>query len=160
MAHLEPETEMVEKYLRVLSTLRLRSGQEVGGRLHLQHISQAKSVKILRSWKNDTNLQKYRLTVETCPHYFTYTAGVEGKLVNPPLGNIGDIKAIKSALKDGTIDVIASDYAPIPRPRGLGFASFPSFIPLCYGLVLEKVLTPKQLKEKIHDNPLKIIQNP
>jgi len=146
MVHSEPETEMVEKYLKVLS--------KVGGRLHLQHISKASTIKIIRKYKK----QGLNFTAETCTHYFTYTCEVEDKLVNPQLGSIEDIKAIKSALKDGTIDCIASDYAPLPRPKGTGFASFASFIPLCYGLVLGKVLTPHQLKEKIHDNPLKIIQ--
>lgn len=152
MAHLEPETEMLIKYLQVLS--------KVGGRLHLQHISKAKSIKILRPWKNCPNSKNTHLTVETCPHYFSYNNEVEDRPVNPPLGTLQDIAAIKEALADGTIDSIASDYAPIPRPKGTGFASFSSFVPLCYGLVLEKVLTPQQLKEKIHDNPLKIINSP
>jgi len=145
MLHAEPETEMVEKYLHVLS--------KAGGRLHLQHISKASTINIIRKYKK----QGLKFTAETCPHYFTYNNESEDKPVNPPLGSIDDIKAIKTALKDGTIDVIASDYAPIPRPKGTGFASFNSFIPLCYGLVLEKVLTPRQLKQKIHDNPAKII---
>lgn len=145
MVHSEPETEMVEKYLRVLS--------KIGGRLHLQHISKASTINIIRSAKKSG----LKFTAETCPHYFTYTYGVEDKPVNPPLGTLQDILAIKNALKDGTIDVIASDYAPIPRPKGTGFASFSSFIPLCYGLVLEKILKSEQLKAKIHDNPLKII---
>jgi len=148
MAHLEPETEMVEKYLRVLS--------KTGGRLHLQHISKKTTINIIRKYKK----KSLKFTVETCPHYFTYTYGVEDKPVNPPLGTLRDIVAIKKALADGTIDIIASDYAPMPRPKGTGFASFSSFIPLCYGLVLGRVLTPRQLKMKIHDNPLKIIQNP
>ncbi len=146
MLHAEPETEMVEKYLRVLS--------KVSGRLHLQHISQASTVTIIRKYKK----HGLRFTAETCPHYFSYNNEVEDKPVNPPLGDIEDIKAIKAALKDGTIDCASSDYAPIPRPKGTGFASFLSFIPLCYGLVLDKTLTSKQLKQKIHDNPLKIIK--
>lgn len=150
MVHLEPETEMLVKYLKVLS--------KVGGRMHLQHISKVKSVKIIRPYKKLPNSNKYHLTVETCPHYFTYNRELESHLVNPPLGNSEDVKAIKAALKDGTIDCIASDYAPIPRPYGTGFASFKSFIPLCYGLVLDKTLTEKQLKEKIHSNPLKILR--
>jgi len=146
MVHSELETEMAEKYLKIL--------ENVGGRLHLQHISKASTINIIRKYKK----RGLKFTAETCPHYFTYTSEVDERPVNPPLGTSRDINAIKEALADGTIDVIASDYAPIPRPRGTGFASFASFIPLCYGLVLEKVLTKKQLKEKIHDNPLKIIQ--
>ncbi len=146
MVHSEPETEMAEKYLRILS--------KVGGRLHFQHISKATTINILRKAKK----AGLKFTAETCPHYFTYTSEVEDKPVNPPLGTSRDIAAIKEALADGTIDCIASDYAPVARPKGTGFASFASFLPLCYGLVLEKILTPKQLKAKIHDNPLKIIQ--
>lgn len=146
MLHSEPETEMAEKYLKVL--------EKVGGRLHLQHISRKTTINTVRKYKK----RGLKFTVETCPHYFTYDREAEDKPVSPPLGGIEDIKAIKAALKDGTIDCIASDYAPVPRHKGTGFASFSSFIPLCYGLVLEKILTPKQLKAKIHDNPLKIIQ--
>ncbi len=145
MTHLEPETDMAEKYLKVLAKL--------GGRLHLQHISKKATIKIIRKYKK----AGLKFSAETCPHYFTYSNEVEDRPVNPPLGTIEDVKAVKAALADGTIDCIASDYAPVPRPRGTGFASFFSFIPLCYGLVLEKVLTPKQLKAKIHDNPLKIL---
>jgi dihydroorotase len=147
MVHSEPETEMVEKYLRIL--------EKIGGRLHLQHVVSASTIKIIRKYKK----RGLKFTAETCPHYFTYPNEVEDKPIYPPLGTLKDITTIKEALADGTIDCIASDYAPVPRPRGTGFASFASFIPLCYGLVLEKALTPKQLKEKIHDNPLKIIKS-
>jgi dihydroorotase len=146
MLHAEPETEMVEKYLRVLS--------KVDGRLHLQHISKASTISVIRKYKK----RGLKFTAETCPHYFTYHNEIEDKPVNPPLGMLRDIAAIKTALADGTIDCISSDFAPVPRPKGTGFASFNSFIPLCYGLVLEKVLTLKQLKEKIQDNPLKIVK--
>ncbi len=145
LLHAEPEAEMVEKYLKVLS--------RVGGRLHLQHISKASTIRIIRKYKK----RGLKFTTETCPHYFTYNRELESHAINPPLGTIEDIKAIKAALKDGIIDVIASDYAPISRPKETGFASFLSFIPLCSGLVLEKVITSKQLKEKLHDNPLNVL---
>lgn len=148
MAHLEPETKMAIKYLKVL----LR----VGGRLHLQHISQKTTIDEIRKAKK----AGLKFTCETCPHYFTYSAEVENHPVNPPLGTLADIKAVKKALADGIIDCIASDYAPIPRPKGTGFASFQSFITLSYGLVLDGTLTKKQLKEKLNLNPLKIISYP
>lgn len=154
MLHCEPETEMAEKYLELLNQTNLRGLFE--GRLHLQHISKASTITIIRKCKKNG----LKFTAETCPHYFTYNNESENKPVNPPLGTSFDIAAIKQALADGTIDVVASDYAPIPRPKGTGFASFASFIPLCYGLVLEKVLNEKQLKQKLHNNPLKIITNP
>jgi len=147
MAHLEPETEMAEKYLKVLA--------EIGGRLHLQHISKASTINIIRQYKK----AGVKFTSETCPHYYIYSSEAENHPVNPPLGTLEDIRAIKKALADGIIDCIASDYAPQPRPKNTGFASFASFIPLCHSLVLDGTLTKRELKEKIHTNPKKIIQN-
>ena len=153
MLHAEPETEMAEKYLKVLTKIKPQGFDF--GRLHLQHISKESTINIIRKYKK----AGVKFTTETCPHYFTYSNEVEDHPINPPLGTVQDIKAVKKALADGTIDCIASDYAPIPRPKKTGFASFNSFIPLCYGLVLDGTLTKRQLKNKIHSNPLKIIRN-
>ena len=71
--------------------------------------------------------------------------------------NSEDVTAVRQGLADGAIDVIASDYAPEPRITGI--AGFRSFLPLCYGLVLQSVLSEKQLKEKLFLNPIKIITN-
>ncbi len=144
LAHLEPEVEMLKKYLKVLA--------EIGGKLHFQHISKKESVRILRRAKN----KGLKFTAETCPHYFIYSRDSENHKVNPPLGDEKDIKEIKKGLSDGTIDCIASDYAPLPRKTG--FAGFRNFISKCYGLVLDGTLTENQLKEKIYTNPLKIIK--
>ncbi len=97
------------------------------------------------------------VTCETCPHYFTFTNQDLDVRVNPPLATVPDVKAIKRGLVDGTIDVIASDYAPLPRETGI--AGFRAFLPLCYGLVIHNVLTEVQLKEKLYFNPKKIIEN-
>jgi dihydroorotase len=146
LAHLEPEYKMALKYIDVLA--------ETGGKLHIQHVSKKKTVNLIRSAKNDG----LRLTCETCPHYFTYQCDIEDKMVNPPLGYYEDVMAIRQGLSDGTIDIIASDYAPIPRPKNTGFASFYSFIALSYGLVLDGTLTEQQLKEKIYLNPKRLIE--
>ncbi|OGD56580.1 hypothetical protein A2V71_02695 [Candidatus Berkelbacteria bacterium RBG_13_40_8] len=145
MLHSEPEKKYVKKYLEVF--------KKVGGRLHLQHVVTKDAVDIIRKAKKSG----LKFTCETCPHYFTYPNEIEDKPVGPPLGSLEDIKTIKKALADGTIDVIASDYAPIPRPKGTGFASFQAFVALSYGLVLDGTLTQKQLEEKLYLNPLKII---
>lgn len=146
LVHLEPEVEMTKKYLSLL--------KKTGGKLHIQHVSRKETVDLIREAKK----HGLKFTCETCPHYFTYHNEVEDKPVGPPLGNYEDVLAIRKGLADDTIDIIASDYAPIPRPKGTGFASYLSFVPLCYGLVLDDTLTPKQLKEKIYLNPLKIIR--
>ena len=148
LAHCEPETEMIENYLDLLS--------DVGGRLHIQHISRKESVDLIREAKK--SLSSDIFTCETCPHYFTFTEHQLAVDVYPPLGKMEDVKAIREGLYDGTIDVIASDYAPPPRPRGTGIAGFSFFLPLCYGLVKQGILTEEQLRQKIYDNPKRIIE--
>jgi len=139
------ETEFIKRYLNVL--------EKTGGKLHIQHVSKKESVDLIRNAKK----HGINITCETCPHYFTYTYKDLDTKVNPPLALEQDVLAIKEGLSDGTIDVIASDYAPEPRKTGI--AGFRSFIPLSYGLVSEGVLSEGQLKEKLHTNPKKIIES-
>jgi len=145
LVHCEPEVKMIDNYLNLLS--------KIGGKLHIQHVSKKKSVELIREAKKSG----IKMTCETCPHYFTFTKNDLDTKVNPPLGKKDDILAIKKGLSDGTIDVIASDCASLPRKTGI--AGFRSFLPLSYGLVLEGVLSEKQLKEKLYINPKKIIES-
>jgi dihydroorotase len=138
------ETKFVERYLKVF--------KKVGGRLHIQHVSKKGTVELIRKAKREG----LKITCETCPHYFTYTKDDLDTEVNPPLATREDVSAVKKGLKDGTIDVISSDYAPLPRKTGI--AGFKAFVPLSYGLVLAGVLSKKQLKEKLFTNPKKIIE--
>ena len=84
-----------------------------GVHLHVQHVSTAESVDLIRRAK-DNGLT---VTTEACPHHFTLThEAVRGydtnTKVNPPLRTAEDVEAIKAGLLDGTIEVIASDHAP------------------------------------------------
>ncbi|MDH4099933.1 MAG: dihydroorotase [Nitrospirota bacterium] len=84
-----------------------------GARLHLAHVSTAGTVRLIREAKQ----RGIAVTAETCPHYFTLTeAAVDGyntnAKMNPPLRGEEDVAAIREALRDGTIDVIATDHAP------------------------------------------------
>ena len=81
--------------------------------VHIAHISTAGSARIIRDAKNRGVI----VTCETCPHYFSLTeAECEGfntnAKVNPPLRADSDRLAIIAAIKDGTIDMIATDHAP------------------------------------------------
>ena len=145
MKNPELETEFIKRYLEVL--------EKTGGKLHIQHISKKESVNLIREAKQ----RGVNVTSETCPHYFTYSYHDLDVKVNPPLASQEDVVAIKEGLRDGTIDVIASDYAP--EPREIGIAGFKSLIPLSYGLVLEGILTREQLKEKLYINSKKIIES-
>ncbi|MCL4486296.1 MAG: dihydroorotase [Nitrospirae bacterium] len=84
-----------------------------GGRLHVAHLSTAGAVRMVREAKR----RNLAVTAETCPHYFSLTDeavrchGTHAKM-NPPLRREEDRLAVIEGLKDGTIDVIATDHAP------------------------------------------------
>ena len=87
--------------------------KEFDAKIHIAHVSAAGSVEIIRRAKDEG----VKVTCETAPHYFTLTEGeVEGyntnAKMNPPLRTEEDVKATVKGLKDGTIDVIATDHAP------------------------------------------------
>jgi dihydroorotase len=86
-----------------------------GARIHLLHLSTARSVDLVRQAKADG----LPVTAEAAPHHFTLTddelASFDAVFkVNPPLRTADDIAAIKRGLADGTIDAIATDHAPHP----------------------------------------------
>lgn len=87
--------------------------EETGAHVHICHVSTAKSVEIIRRMKK----HGVNITCETCPQYFTLTEDAvltHGSMarVNPPLRTAQDVKGIIAGLKDGAIDVIATDHAP------------------------------------------------
>lgn len=85
----------------------------VGSRLHVCHVSTAGSVEILR-WARSRGID---VTAEVTPHHLLLTdERVRGYdpvfKVNPPLRTADDVAALREALADGTIDVVATDHAP------------------------------------------------
>ncbi len=84
-----------------------------GGRVHLQHLSTAGSVEMVRQAKADG----LPVTAEATPHHFSLTdaacAGYDPVFkVHPPLRTDVDVEAIRTGLRDGTIDAVATDHAP------------------------------------------------
>src|SRR5207245_8765659 len=84
------------------------------GRLHLQHISAAESVHLLREAKE----RGLPVTAEATPHHLGMWVPVEGHpmtdpllKVNPPLRTREDRDAVLEALRDGVIDAVATDHA-------------------------------------------------
>lgn len=145
LAHCEPETEIIEKYIKTL--------EKIGGHLHIQHISRKASINLVKSAKK-IGLD---ITCETCPQYFIYTYNDKDLILNPPLGTEVDVFAVKMGLRDGTIDVIASDHAPHDDPLRNGLRGIKTLVSLSYGLVLEGILSEKELWKKLTENPKKII---
>jgi dihydroorotase len=84
-----------------------------GGRLHVPHVSSAKSVDWIRAAKEGG----INVTAEVTPHHLFFTDGSLHSYntnfkVAPPIRSTDDRQALRDAVKDGTIDCIATDHAP------------------------------------------------
>ena len=87
--------------------------EHVGSRLHVCHLSTAGSVEIIR-WAKARGIN---VTAEVTPHHLLLTDELARGYnaiykVNPPLRTQSDVMALRAALVDGTIDIIATDHAP------------------------------------------------
>ncbi len=141
--------------------------RETGGRLHLAHLSTAGSVELLK-WGKKMGVN---VTAEVTPHHFTLDdsclKGYDTNFkMNPPLRSKEDVAALKKALKDGVIDVIATDHAPHAEldkdvewnQAAYGIVGLETAFPLIInGLVKPGVLTISQAIAKITINPAKIL---
>jgi len=141
--------------------------KSTGARLHLCHVSTAGSVDLIREAKRKGIL----VTAEACPHHFTLTdEAIDGQdanmKMNPPLRTQADVNAILEGLKDGTIDIIATDHAPhAPSEKACGFSSAANGIVgletalglSIQALVTTGILTPSQLIEKMSLNPARLL---
>ncbi|GHJ48533.1 dihydroorotase [Catellatospora sp. TT07R-123] len=87
--------------------------EHVGARLHVCHVSTAGSVEIIRVAK----ARGVRVTAEVTPHHLLLTHVKAESYdpvykVNPPLRTDADVAALREGLRDGTIDIVATDHAP------------------------------------------------
>jgi dihydroorotase len=87
--------------------------RRTGGHVHLAHVSTKGSVELLR-WGKARGID---VTAEACPHHLSLTEeAVRGyntnAKMNPPLRTSDDVAALVDAVRDGTIDMIATDHAP------------------------------------------------
>lgn len=95
--------------------------EATGGHLHVCHVSSAGSVEILRRAKQ----RGAPVTAEVAPHHLMLTdASLRSDTgifkVNPPLRSKSDVDAVREGLRDGTIDIVATDHAPHPGHRKIG----------------------------------------
>ncbi|MBI5502737.1 MAG: dihydroorotase [Deltaproteobacteria bacterium] len=138
-------------------------------RLHIQHVSSAGTVDLLRAAK----AKGVRVTAEVTPHHLwltdeaieTYDTNAK---VNPPLREEHDRGALREALRDGTIDCIATDHAPhsvlekvIEFDRAaFGVVGLETALPLGLALVRDRVLTPLRLIETMSTAPARALRVP
>ena len=146
----------------VMVARNLSLSELTGARLHLAHISTAGSVRMVREAKARGIL----VTAEACPHHFVLTEEVVRGYntyakMNPPLRTWADVQAIKEGLRDGTIDVIATDHAPHATQEKqqdfteapFGIVGLETALPLALGLVEEGVLSLEQAVQKLTSAP-------
>jgi dihydroorotase len=146
----------------VMVARNLSLSELTGARLHLAHISTAGSVRMVGEAKS----RGIHVTAEACPHHFMLTEelargyNTHAKM-NPPLRTWADVQAIKDGLRDGTIDVIATDHAPHATQEKqqdfteapFGIVGLETALPLTVGLVEEGVLSLEQAVQKLTSAP-------
>src|SRR5690349_14892364 len=144
--------------------------RRTGGHVHLCHMSTRGSVELIR-WGKERGI---RVTAEVCPHHLSLTEdAVEGydtnAKMNPPLRTADDVAALQEAVKDGTIDVVATDHAPHHYDeKEREFADAPNGIVgletalgvLVTWLVEPGIITYAQLVEKMACAPARIFNLP
>ena len=135
-------------------------------RVHFCHMSTAQSIEAIRAAK----AKGLKVSCETAPHYFTLTdADIPGYdtlyKMNPPLRSEQDRLAIIEGLKDGTIDMIATDHAPHDEDEkqvefdlaAFGIVGLETSLALSLDLVDQGHLTLEQLVEKMAKAPAALL---
>ena len=153
----ESEWQQIERDIELAS--------ETGCRYHVCHISTKESVALIREAKR----RGVKITCETGPHYLTMCdmdLKEEGRFkMNPPIRSAEDRDALVEGLKDGTIDVVATDHAPHTleeKSRGLAGSAMgvvgleTSFAVIYTKLVREGVISLEKAVEVLSEAPRRI----
>ncbi len=144
----------------------IKLAEETGARLHLCHVSTSGSIKLLAGAKQEG----LPVTAECCPHHFTLseediTEDDSDFKMNPPLRSPEDVRALKEALRDGIIEVIATDHAPHSAEEKAGSMLDAPFgivgLETAFALSLTELvktgyLTPYQMVERISTFPARL----
>ncbi|MBI5472913.1 MAG: dihydroorotase [Ignavibacteriae bacterium] len=144
--------------------------QYTGAQYHVAHMSTAGCIALVREAKR----KGLKVTCEVTPHHFTLTDDAvrtydTNTKMNPPLRTREDVEAMKQGLRDGTIDVIATDHAPHSfdekqvefQYAPFGIVGLETAIGLAITELFEQgVLSFHQLIEKFSANPRRILHLP
>lgn len=137
--------------------------KKTGCAYHVCHISARESVELIRKAK----AEGISVTCETAPHYLVLSDNDlkdEGRFkMNPPLRGVDDREELICGIKDGTVDMIATDHAPHSaeeKSKGLeksamGIVGLETAFPVLYTkLVKTGIITLEKLVRLMHDNPM------
>jgi dihydroorotase len=148
----------------------IRLAEYTGGQYHVAHVSVGETVDLVKA----ARAKGLPVTCEVTPHHFTLTDEVLASFdtntkMNPPLRTREDVEALKAGLKEGIIEVIATDHAPHSYDeKEVEFAQAPFGIiglETALGLAItelvrKNVLSLFQLIEKCSTNPRRILHLP
>ncbi len=148
----------------------IRLAEITGGRLHIQHISTARSVELVREGKR----RGVKVTAEACPHHFTLTderlrTFDSNYKMNPPLRTWADVEAVIGGLRDNTIEILATDHAPHSPEKKMreldqapfGIVGLETLIPITVkGLIEPGHLTWPEVIRKLTINPAQLLGIP
>jgi dihydroorotase len=139
--------------------------RKTGGRLHVAHISSGGAVDLVRQAK----AKGLSVTCEVAPHHFTLTEDAcitydTNSKMSPPLRTQQDIDLIKEGLRDGTIDIIATDHAPHDladkqvefSKACFGIVGLETALPLTLKLVDEKVISLQKAVDLLTYQPCRL----
>ena len=139
--------------------------RKTGGRLHVAHISSGGAVELVRQAK----AKGLPVTCEVAPHHFTLTEEAcrnydTNAKMSPPLRTHEDLELIKEGLRDGTIDIIATDHAPhdladkqmVFSKACFGIVGLETALPLTLKMVDEKVITLQKAVDLLTQQPCRL----
>lgn len=137
-----------------------------GGHIHVAHVSSKWALKMIQMAKKEG----VHVTCEATPHHFSFTEESLSTYdtnykMSPPLRTKEDVEAIKEGLKNGLIDVIATDHAPhLDDEKFVEFNHAPfgiiglqTLIPLTLRLVEQGVISIEKMAELTSYNPAKLL---
>ena len=147
LTHCQPEFEIVERDLKLL--------EEVGGNLHICHISLKDTLSEIKKYKD----RGYKFTCEVGPHHI-YGYGLDYK-VNPAFAEEEDMKYLIEGIKEGYIDMIGTDHAPHTAEDKKNGAPGISNIEVAFQMVnkvfSENEISLNKLSEMMSANPAKLL---
>ena len=138
----------------------------VDSRLHICHLTTAGGVEIVR-WAKARGI---KVTAEVTPHHLLLTEDLAQSYdpiykVNPPLRTEKDVVALREALADGTIDIVATDHAPHSaeykecewQQAAFGMIGLETALSIVWQTMIEsKLISSAQLEERMSTTPAQI----
>lgn len=147
LTHCQPEYEIVQRDLKML--------KEVGGNLHICHISLEDTLDEIKKYKDEG----HKFTCEVGPHHI-YGYGLDYK-VNPSFAKEEDMMALIQGIKDGYIDMIGTDHAPHTEDDKKAGSPGISNIEVAFSMVnkvfKENNISLNKLSEMMSANPAKLL---